>query len=276
MRYKFDHDLHIHSHLSICSNDKDQTAQNILKYAKENKLSKICLTDHYWDSTISCYYGDSTKTPCDGANFYKSQNYDYVSSSLPLPTDKDVCFLFGCETELDKNSTIGIPKSRFNDFEFIIIPTTHLHFIEHDFVKGVDPNQVRANLWVKRLDDVLNMDLPFNKTGIAHLACNCICWKDTENRIKTLNLIPEREMERLFNKASNLGVGIEINSSDMNFPTNGEDAILRIFKIAKSQGCKFYLGSDAHHPKDLANAKDIFERAITLLGLEEKDKFYIK
>ena len=36
MRYAFDHDYHIHSYLSSCSKDPEQTAERILAYAEEN------------------------------------------------------------------------------------------------------------------------------------------------------------------------------------------------------------------------------------------------
>jgi hypothetical protein len=48
-----------------------------------------------------------------------------------------------------------------------------------------------------------------------------------------------------------------------------------MFRIAKYQGCKFYCGSDAHHPAGLVNSPARFERAIDLLGLQESDKFHI-
>ena len=54
-----------------------------------------------------------------------------------------------------------------------------------------------------------------------------------------------------------------------------KDALLRPFFIAKECGCKFYLGSDAHHPDGLDGAKAIFERAVDLLELTEEDKFVI-
>ena len=34
-----DHDLHIHSQLSLCSSDPAQTPARILQYAKENRLT---------------------------------------------------------------------------------------------------------------------------------------------------------------------------------------------------------------------------------------------
>jgi len=62
----------------------------------------------------------------------------------------------------------------------------------------------------------------------------------------------------------------------MKFADEEADTVLRIFKIAKQCGCKFYLGSDAHHPNWFNDVKAIFERAIDLLELTEDDKFHIK
>jgi histidinol phosphatase-like PHP family hydrolase len=63
--------------------------------------------------------------------------------------------------------------------------------------------------------------------------------------------------------------------SDMSFADSEADSVLRIFKIAKSCGCKFYLGSDAHHPEAFEKTTEIFERAITMLDLTENDKFIL-
>ena len=48
---------------------------------------------------------------------------------------------------------------------------------------------------------------------------------------------------------------------------------MRIFRTAKKCGCKFYLGSDAHTPKEFAGAIGRFEWAIDRLDLSEDDKF---
>jgi histidinol phosphatase-like PHP family hydrolase len=61
----------------------------------------------------------------------------------------------------------------------------------------------------------------------------------------------------------------------MSFKDEEADRVLRMFRIAKECGCKFYLGSDAHHPKTFESTDRIFSRAIDLLGLEESDKFVI-
>lgn len=49
---------------------------------------------------------------------------------------------------------------------------------------------------------------------------------------------------------------------------------MRIYEAAKKAGCKFYFGTDAHHPKDFSHQKR-FEIYTDLLGLTENDKFII-
>ena len=44
---------------------------------------------------------------------------------------------------------------------------------------------------------------------------------------------------------------------------------------AKAAGCKFYCGSDSHHPENFVNIKSIFKRAINILELTENDKWHI-
>lgn len=266
MKYKIDHDYHIHSHLSSCSRDPLQTTERILKYAKDNDLSSICLTDHYWDSAVA-----------GASGWYAPQNFEHISNALPLPEDDKVDFLFGCETDMDRHLTLGIPSERFSDFDFVIIPTTHLHMTGFTiFPEDKESTERRAALWVERFEYLLSLDLPWKKIGIAHLVCGLLNPKSRDELLKTLSLISDEDMERLFSKAATLGVGIELNWDDMRFKDAEADIILRPFKIAKNQGCKFYLGSDAHNPYVFDTAKDVFMRAVTLLQLEESDKFHIE
>lgn len=132
----------------------------------------------------------------------------------------------------------------------------------------------KRDVYLKRLNAVLNMDLPFAKVGLAHLTCSHISrdgkWKEI------LNGIPDEEFKQCFSKAATLGVGIELNQSYFARCIHNEDlqkTVLRPYKIAKTQGCKFYLGSDAHGPASLETSAIVFDFAITALGLTEKDKF---
>lgn len=265
LKYTVDNDLHIHSRLSSCSNDPLQTPERILKYAEENGLKTICLTDHFWDETVS-----------GASDWYRPQDFSHITGSKPLPQSESVRFLFGCETELTKDLTLGISADRIKMLDFIVIPTTHFHMTGFTVSENeVSDAAARAKAWIKRLDAVLAMELPFEKIGIAHLTCGLIA-PSREEFLNTVSLLPTDELERLFTKAAGLGVGIELNSDDMSFAVGEAEIVLRPYRIAKECGCKFYCGSDAHHPKSLDAAKGIFERAVDMLGLCESDKFSVR
>ena len=122
MRFTYDHDLHIHSRISPCGGDPAQTPERILHYAVDNGLKTICITDHYWDELV----------PCNTAVnwWYEKQNHAHISTYLPLPKSENVQFLFGCEADMDSDNVIGISKSRYSEFDFIIVSTTFLG-LEH-------------------------------------------------------------------------------------------------------------------------------------------------
>lgn len=264
VRYVYDNDLHIHSKISLCSGDEEQTNERILEYAKRNNLKTICLTDHFWDENTA-----------GASDWYALQNFEHISKAKPLPQAEGIKFLFGCETEMDKDMTIGISKERFDDFDFVVIPTTHFHMTDFTIPQDcVSPKQ-KADFWLKKLNVLLDMDLPFHKIGLAHMTCELMD-KSRENFLEIIKELKCDDLKAVFKKAAEKGIGIELNSDDMNFKDEEADIVLKPYKLAKEMGCKFYCGSDAHHPNGLDAAKDIFERAIDLLELTEDDKFIIR
>ena len=264
MKFTIDHDYHIHSTLSACSNDPEQSTARLLQYALDCGLKRLCITDHFWDERV------------EGASkWYAPQNFEHISKAKPLPEADGVEFLFGCETEMDKFFTVGLSASRFDEFDFIIVPTTHLHMTGFTLSEeDAQSEERRAALWVERFERLLSMDLPFYKLGVAHLTCSLIKANDREGLGRVLNMISDETLIRLFTRAAELGCGIELNASDMCHID--EEAVLRIYLKAKECGCKFYLGSDAHHPGTFDRCVAIFEHAVEKLGLEESDKFLIK
>lgn len=264
MRYLYDHDFHIHSKLSLCSDDAEQTTERILRYAKENHLSAICLTDHFWDETVT---GGVT-------GFYQPQNLEHIRAALLLPQADGIRFLFGCETEMDKDMRLGIAPETFDAFDFVVIPTTHFHMRGFTIPTEAENPEQKADFWLKKLHALLDKDLPFAKIGIAHLTCGLLD-KDREKYLRLLSALSESDLTAVFCKAAKRGCGIELNADDMKFSDSEADTVLRMYRIAKECGCKFYLGSDAHHPAELDGAKARFERAIDLLNLTEADKFQL-
>ena len=132
-----------------------------------------------------------------------------------------------------------------------------------------------AKLWVEKIDALLDIDLPFRKIGLAHLACPLIGKGDRKLYAETMAALSDETLRKSFAKIAKKGAGVEINGGDFAFNYGAEDDVIRMFRIAKEEGCKFYLGSDAHHPNGFDGYFDIFERAIRDLELTENDKFYI-
>jgi HisJ family histidinol phosphate phosphatase len=265
MRYEIDHDIHIHSHLSLCSNDPMQTKENILAYAIRNNLKYICLTDHFWDENIP-----------KANEFYEPQNFEHIKKALPLPESDSVKFYFGCETEMDKNYRLGISEERFDSFDFVIIPTTHLHMMSFTIDEKDTSLERCADLYVARLDKLLDMDIPFHKIGIAHLTCPLMAPNNKDDHLKVLDLIPDKVFKELFSKIAKKKAGFELNFSFFQYEGESLERVLRPYRIAKECNCKFYLGSDAHHPQGFDYAIKNFSAIIDALDLKESDKFKIK
>lgn len=254
-----DHDLHIHSQLSLCSKDPKQTAQALLDYGVRESLSHVCVTDHYWDENVP-----------GASGWYEAQNYAHVSQILPLPQSDACKFHFGCEIDMDQFLTLGISDKMLDAFEFIIVPTSHLHMTGFTIAPEDTSVERRAELYMARNHALLDMDLPFEKIGLAHFTCSLMARSCQGSRDDIINAIPDAEYAELFAHVAKSGMGVELN---MPLEDTQNQAALRPYRIAKAQGCKFYLGSDAHHPKALAAAPERFAAMVGALELTEHDKF---
>lgn len=272
MKFIADHDYHIHSKISICSDHPEQTNERILRYAEENGLRKICLTDHFWDESLPARCG-----------FYNQQGFERIKQALPLPQSENVKFLFGCETEMDRSFNVGVSEKLYDKFDFIIVPTTHLHFNAFVMEKVTDEPEYRAYLWVERFRKLLEKDMPFHKMGIAHLTCGLMLAGEWESGalagekkyLSVLRLLSNDVYRELFEEAKKKGIGIELNIPPFENMTEEElSEVLRPYRVAKEAGCKFYLGSDAHTPEELDGAMSRFDAIIDALELTEADKFY--
>lgn len=261
MKFVIDHDLHIHSQYSNCSSDPEQNNERILKYAKESGLKKICLTDHLWDENLPCDF--------DG---YQVSCFKKISKALPLPKDDEVEFLFGCETEMDWQNMIGLSEKMYDAFDFIIVPINHLHLTPFTRREEDDSTERRIDLFYRRFDRVLCSDLPFGRVGLAHPTCSLMA-RNVEQCNEMLDKMDKSILRELYTRAQKKNIGIEINENTLNMTPERRALYIEHMTVAKECGCKFYLGSDAHHPKALDGARAEFENAVDLLDLTEDDKF---
>ena len=263
MAFPIDHDLHCHSQLSLCSRDPEQTPAAILARAKAHGYTVQCVTDHLWDSAVP------------GASpWYAPQDIEYVRKSLPLPEDDQVRMVFGCETEFLGGTHLGIAPEHYDLFDFIVIPPNHFHMV--DFVRPAcyDTEEKIAGLLVERLEEISRLDLPWHKVGIAHMTCH-LTFREGDV-YKVFRLVDERRYRDVMRTFARLGAGIELNASEfaLGWREHEEDA-LRLYRLAKEEGCRFYLASDAHHPNALEFVAERMPEAVELLGLTEEHLFRI-
>ena len=259
MKFAIDHDLHIHSRLSSCSKHPEQTPDAILRYAAENGLRRIVLTDHFWDGTVP-----------GASGWYQPQDLPHIRESLPLPAAEGIAFGFGCETDMDRFFTVGISHATADTLDFIIVPTNHLHMNGFTVPEECVSVKGRADWFMERNHTLLDMELPFTKMGLAHFTCGLMARGCEGSRDDIINAITDETYGDFFARAAAKGIGIELNLP-IKDATN--ESALRPYRIARACGCTFYLGSDAHNPQDLASALLRFEAIIEALDLTEEDKF---
>ena len=168
---------------------------------------------------------------------------------------------------------VGVSEKMMDRFEFIIIPTTHLHMMGFTLDEKDGSTERRAELYVERFARLMEKDLPWHKIGLAHITCPLLNNTYDGVYLDTLKLIKDETFAELFSKAAKIGMGIELNEYIENYEGEELEVHMNIYRIAKNAGCKFYFGSDAHTPDGLRKAPPRFEKFIDLLDLKEEDKF---
>lgn len=262
MRYIADHDFHIHSTVSLCCHDENQTPERILDYAEKNGFNKICLTNHFWDENVP-----------SRAEWCEEHYSDRVKSVLPLPQREGVSFLFGCETDMDFDNVLGISKDRLDEFDFVIVSTTHLHLSQNTVPGKLRTPEEAAFHWFDKIEALLEKELPADKIGIAHLTCGHVFEKRTP---EVIELLDDERLYKVFEGCARKGFGIELNMKTLTMDDETKRIMLRPYFIAKDCGCRFYLGSDSHKAAAFEGIKENFEGIIRDLDLKESDKFIIK
>lgn len=261
------HDLHVHTSLSSCSDDPEMTPEYIFSNAAANGYDTICITDHVWDSNVP-----------GASNWYSKQNINHISKSIEqiqsvvIRSNQNMRFYFGCETEYCGGNKLGLSEQSFDLFDFVIIPVNHFHM---NFVRPSDFNTppLIAELFLSRLEELQQLNLPWRKIGIAHFTTSLTFREGKVGDV--IKCMPEHRLMQIFKFFANHGAGIEVNACCFREGwENNSEILLRPYMLAKQAGCKFYFGSDAHKVKDLSRIY-LIEPVISLLELSEDDIYRI-
>lgn len=260
MNFLIDHDLHCHTSLSSCCMDDRLTTEAMLAHAKQAGYRRIAVTDHLWDTAVP-----------GASDWYAPQTIAHVRQSLPLPQADGIEFLFGCETEYCGGEKLGLARPGFDLFDMVVIPVNHLHMI--GFVRPADvktAGQV-ADLVCQRLEELLQLDLPWAKIGIAHLSSGIMFREGNVEDV--LTLMDSQRLLRIFDTMAKRGVGVELNAGSVAGWESNPDVRLKVYRLAKQAGCRFYCASDAHAVESMAKVPVVLPDAATALELTENDMF---
>ena len=269
MKFQVNHDLHCHSTLSSCCGDPNQTIQAIYDRAVRQGLETQCITDHLWDSAVP---GPS--------NWYAPQNIEHVKKgkaellAILAKRETGPRMIFSCETEYCGGGKLGLSPANFDEFDFIIIPPNHFHMVNFTRDEAINTEEAIAELFVRRLEELIALDLPWEKVGIAHLNCS-LTFREGDPA-KVFATMDEMRLKKVFSFLAARGAGIEINTSSFRDGwRQREEEQLRLFQIARDCGCKFYIGSDAHSLEGMEGMMEIAEEVVNLLGLTEEQRYSI-
>lgn len=257
---RIQHDFHLHTKLSVCA-DRQVEAADYVANARRLGLKKLGFSDHFWDEAI------------EGANtFYQPQDRAHLLELNPelekLKSD-DLQILFGCETEYDPfHHGVAITEEMAEQLDFLLVPNSHTHMMMPK--DCYDPHRKHADFMLQAAYDILNSPISRYITAIAHPFEAVAC--PYPNGL-LIDLITDDEYKPVLDLMAKKGIAFEINVASMEKKTHEEIERLsqiRLFRLAKQQGCLFTFGSDAHR----AAAHDFYGNAdfvAQLLDLKEED-----
>ena len=258
-----DHDVHLHTTLSSCCDDKRQTPAVVLERARRLGLKTVGFANHLWDPAVP--------GPSD---WYIPQTLDHVLEiRRQLPADTGgLRVLIGCESEYCGGGKVGITRAGAAKLDYVLIPAHHFHM--PGFTVPADLRQagsdVVAELVAQRFDELVALGLI---TGVAHPFV-VLGFLDRLDDI--LSRIPDERFLDSFGRAAAAGVSIEMHAGMFPGPhppaghAYGDETFLRIMSLAYRAGCRFHFGSDAHDPEAMDGILKLGEYA-DMIGIDVDD-----
>jgi histidinol phosphatase-like PHP family hydrolase len=234
--------MHIHTDISSCCRSPKQTLENVVKNCLANGIKKIGLADHVWNSDTappSKWY-----KPMDGSGNLRL--HETVHSRK-----WDLEILVGCEADTQAPGVFGITWKLKEKLDYVVLSASHFHMKE--FVAQPTDTSPRgiAEHMLEFFISTVSSGLP---DAIVHPLFPFGYDSSYEAAIASLS---DAELTDAFGIAAENNVGIEINPCSLPNPARGRifelETPLRVFSLARTAGCKFTFGSDAHAPEEFKN-----------------------
>ncbi|MDD7675954.1 MAG: PHP domain-containing protein [Eubacteriales bacterium] len=132
------HDIHTHTTLSRCCYDPKATVANYVRRAAELGHTVFGLSNHLWDEKVP-----------GASGWYKNQMISYgLQQKECIPADTcGVKVICGTETEyFAAHDTLGMLAETAKQFDYVLVPHTHMHMRNNVMNDNADSLAVRKIL----------------------------------------------------------------------------------------------------------------------------------
>ncbi len=261
------HDIHTHTHLSLCCSAPG-IADTYIEDAEKRGLSVFGFSDHFWDENVPLP-GDS--------EFYRVQNLEHVmqiKNEITRKSDK-VKILIGAESDFCFGKILGVTEKIAEQLDFLLIPHSHTHMLDFVMPKEYDNDIPKHSEYLVRSFLAL-CEHPMKKyiTAVAHPFIPVA--KNNDYRVRILDAISEAQYIECFEALAASGMGFEINTAFLGKMSEDEirnHPYMNVLKLVKKCGCKFSLGSDAH---SLEGLEHIEKASVVMSEVDITDADFIE
>jgi histidinol phosphatase-like PHP family hydrolase len=240
------HDLHVHTYLSSCCRDKaNQRPGAILKEAERLGRCLIGFSDHVW--------ANPRLKPSD---WYQPQDERQIARLREdlKSVDTPVRILIGCEADTVAPGCFSITPEFAASLDYVNLSCSHFHM--KDFVAQPADASPRA-LGLHALDFFKSAA----DSGLAQVIVHpLLLLGHLERYDQAIASLGDAELIDAFGVAAANGVAIEVTVSFLpsaDKPLWSVETPQRVLNLARSAGCRFTFGSDAHSIERMARLEAI-------------------
>lgn len=258
------HDIHIHTHLSDCA-DREAFMADYIAEARALGLETIGFSDHAWDKNVP-----------GASGWYAPQDYKRLAvryEELKAIDTQGVEVLLGAEGEYAQE-LLGVTEEAAEFTDYILIPHSHTHM--RGFVlpeDSVGNPEKHANYLVRSFISLCGHEKRNLFFGIVHPMYPI--GEKYEYVKEVYSHISDEMLKECALAAKEAGVAVEANitviKSIPQDALDNENCYKRFFDACKAEGCKFFLGSDAHCLRVMRENTLFQNEAIVRIGLDEAD-----
>jgi histidinol phosphatase-like PHP family hydrolase len=245
----FDHDLHIHTHLSACCPDKEQRPAQILAQALRLGRGLIGFSDHIW-----------TNPAAHPSDFYRSQDARQIVrlreelSGVSTP----VRVLIGCEADTVAPGIFSITREFADTLDYVLLSCSHFHM--RKLVQ--QPQAVSPRILGEHM---LTFFRSAATSGLATAIAHPLLPYGFASLFEpAVDALSDAELQDAFALAAGRRVALEITAAYIPPPATGAGSVAwspdvprRIISLARAASCLFTWGSDAHTLEGLARLEGL-------------------